>query len=82
MKNTKKKYFVSDGYAYLENKKISTDALKNYRRYQNRYVKENYRTYVFRFNKKTEANLVSFLDNKDNLSSYIRRLITEDMKKS
>lgn len=49
---------------------------------QRKYDKENTKSYAIRFMKKTEADLIEFLESQDNKSGYIKRLIREDMKKN
>ena len=50
--------------------------------YTRAYNKVTYKNISFRFNVKDEADLIAWLDNQDNLTDYIRRLIRADIKTS
>ena len=50
--------------------------------YTRAYNKVTYKNISFRFNVNTEADLISWLDNQDNLTDYIRKLILADIKAS
>ena len=45
------------------------------------YVKENYKRFELRLNKKTEQDLIEHLDKQPNRNDYIRSLIKKDMQK-
>ena len=47
-----------------------------------KYIKNNMRQFVLRFHKEREADEIAFLESKDNVTQYIKKLIREDMKKS
>lgn len=46
-----------------------------------RYDKENTRQIKFKFNKKTDADILDKLDSLSNKQSYIKRLIREDIER-
>lgn len=46
-----------------------------------KYVKDNLVSIAFRFNKKTEKELIDFIRSKENQTDYVRKLILKDMKK-
>ena len=48
--------------------------------YLNRYEKENIRQIRFKINRKTEPELLEWIEKKENIQGYIKRLILEDMK--
>ena len=50
--------------------------------YTKRYNKDNYKCISFRFNKEKESELIAWLDNQEEVTSYIRKLIKADMKTS
>lgn len=52
----------------------------NQKQYIQNWVKENYKRYEVKVNKKTEADLMKWLDSKSNRQVYIKDLIKKDMK--
>ena len=48
--------------------------------YLNRYEKENIRQIRFKINRKTEPELLEWIENKENIQGYIKQLIREDME--
>lgn len=48
-------------------------------RASNRYNKENTRTFLIRFNKRTDADIINKLLETRNKTAYIRTLISKDM---
>ena len=58
-----------------------TNAYKNKKKYNMRYFKENNKQMGFVLNKRTDADIISFLDQKPNRNAYLKQLIREDMKK-
>lgn len=57
---------------------------KKYREYRNAYVRENLRQIMLRFNRKKPDDLVriEWLDAKENIATYIKSLIDEDIKRN
>ena len=53
--------------------------LENAREYRNEYVKNTYRTYVFRLGYEKDANLIEFCNSQENLTALIKELLTEKM---
>ena len=47
--------------------------------YLNQYEKENLRQIRLKVNRKTEPELLEWIENKGNIQGYIKRLILEDM---
>ena len=45
-----------------------------------KYTKENLVSIAFKFNKKTEKELIDFIRSKENQTDYVRKLILKDMK--
>ena len=48
--------------------------------YFNKYEKDNLRQIRLKINRKTEPELLEWIEKKDNIQGYIKRLILEDMK--
>ena len=49
--------------------------------YLAKYEKENLRQIRLKINRKTEPELLEWIEKKDNIQGYIKRLIMEDMEK-
>lgn len=49
--------------------------------YLNKYEKENIRQIRLKINRKTEPELIEWIEKQENIQGYIKRLIREDMKK-
>ena len=49
--------------------------------YLNQYEKENLRQIRLKINRKTEPELLEWIENQGNIQGYIKRLILEDMEK-
>ena len=47
--------------------------------YNNEYNRENYKRISVLLSKKTEAHIISFLETKRSMSTYIKNLILKDM---
>ena len=47
--------------------------------YLNNYEKENLRQIRLKINRKTEPELLEWIEKQDNIQGYIKRLILEDM---
>ena len=45
------------------------------------YRLENYRQFIFCVSRKKEADMLAYIESKDNLAGYLKGLIKEDMKK-
>ena len=48
--------------------------------YNNQFQKESYKRVVVKLSKKNDMDLMRFLNKKDNVTTYIKELIREDMK--
>ena len=49
--------------------------------YLNQYEKETLRQIRLKINRKTEPELLEWIEKQDNIQGYIKRLIMEDMEK-
>ena len=49
--------------------------------YLNQYEKENIRQIRLKINRKTETELLEWIEKQENIQGYIKRLILEDMKR-
>ena len=49
--------------------------------YLAKYEKENLRQIRLKINRKTEPELLEWIEKQDNIQGYIKRLIMEDMEK-
>ena len=49
--------------------------------YLAQYEKENLRQIRLKINRKTEPELLAWIEKQDNIQGYIKRLIMEDMEK-
>ena len=59
-----------------------TKSQAKYTAYKNAWDRENTRQYKLKLNKKTDADLIEWLDNQENRQSYLKELIRADMEKS
>lgn len=48
--------------------------------YNNQFQKESYKRVVVKLSKKNDSDLMRFLDKKDNVTMYIKKLIRADMQ--
>lgn len=49
--------------------------------YMNKYEKENIRQIRLKINRKTEPEMIEWIEKQENIQGYIKRLIREDMEK-
>ena len=49
---------------------------------QAKYNKENTKQFAFRFNKKTDRDIIAYLESLDQKNAYIRQLIRADMQQN
>lgn len=54
--------------------------LKHKSEYQTNFIKGSYKRYEIRYRKDTEAHIINFLDNLDNVNAYIKSLILADIE--
>ena len=54
---------------------------KNKLEYNNTYNRNNYRSFSVRFNNKTEAHLIEWLENQESVKGYLTSLVEADIKK-
>lgn len=57
------------------------DTLRNRLDYNNAYNRNNYRSFSIRFHKKTEREIIHWLESKNSIKSYLTELILNDMRK-
>lgn len=50
--------------------------------YLNQYEKENIRQIRLKINRKTEPELIEWIEKQENIQGYIKRLIREDMERT
>ena len=55
--------------------------MKKQSEYSNRYNKENTKQYLFRFNKKTDEDIIRYLDNCENKLSLIKKLLRNEVNR-
>lgn len=83
MRSNKKNSVTSkDGKTvYAQGRMWDADKLKDYRDYQHRYIKK-YRLFTFRFDQTNQNDLAlaRFLEDQENLTGYLRDLVTNDME--
>lgn len=46
-----------------------------------KYDRENTKSYLLKLNRKTDADIITFLEQQPNKLAYLKKLIREDMKK-
>ena len=46
--------------------------------YQTEFNRENYRSFIIRFSKKRNANLINYVENQPNFNKYIVNLVEKD----
>ncbi len=46
---------------------------------QKKYIKENMRRYALNLNRNTDVDILEYLEGRDNVQGYLKRLIREDM---
>ena len=46
---------------------------------QKKYIKENMRRYALNLNQNTDVDILEYLEGRDNVQGYLKRLIREDM---
>ena len=61
---------------------IDTLTKFNQTEYITKFVKETYKRYEIRLNKASDADLIDFIDSKENRTEYIKDLIRKDMRSS
>lgn len=48
----------------------------------NRYIREMYRTFVFRVDRRKDPEIMRALEEKPNITNYLRSLIYKDLKEN
>lgn len=59
----------------------NTDIRKNRMDYNNEYNRNNYRSFSVRFNKKSEREIIHWLESQNSVKEYLTDLILQDMRK-
>lgn len=65
-------------------RKWKVDALEKFRDYQQKYIKDNYTGFTFRFRTEEDKDIIKFLKDRKrcpNAANYVKSLIKEDLKK-
>ena len=52
------------------------------RAYNDQYQKENIKQVKFKLNKNLDADLIDWIESQENVNAYLKRLVSEDMKKA
>lgn len=76
MKDSREKVIIKKG------KKWTEKQLKRYRNWQKKYIKENYRTFVFRLNYEKEKDLIDFIKSQPNITNCVREALISEMNSS
>lgn len=56
--------------------------MPNNSKYITNYIKNNVRRFEIKLSKKTEKEIIIWLENKENINEYIKSLIIKDKKES
>lgn len=57
------------------------EAYKRFRKYQNSFIKKNYKTYLLRFSKSNDDDIIEILESQNNCAEFLRQAILEYDKK-
>ena len=81
MKSTKKKAIFDEksNTIYANGRTWTTEQLEKFKKYQTGFMKESYRTFIFRCSRVEDKPMVDYLEAKDNLAGYIKELVAKDM---
>lgn len=72
-KNESEKSFFANGRYWTK------ESAQKFRDYQSEFIKKRYRTFVVRFSKNSEPDLIKYLEDKSSKTDYIRNLVIDDM---
>lgn len=50
--------------------------------YRNEWAKKNVKQVSFKFNKKTDAEIIEFLSKLDNRTDFLRKIVKKEIKKA
>ena len=67
----------NDGMA--REKKTQEQLTERKRKYDDNFIKNNYRAFLIRFNNTSESDIIEKLENTENVRQYMIRLIREDI---
>lgn len=81
MKSTKSKQIVEGDRTIAQGRSWKTESLKNYRKKQQEFVKDTYRSFSIKLNRVKDKELIDYIESKDNATAYLKQLVTEAMKK-
>ncbi len=81
MKSTKSKLVKKKGKLVSSNRVWSKEAREKFNEYQTTYYKENIRLFTMRYNRKTDADVIDFIESLDNVSGYFRDMNRKEIKK-
>lgn len=51
------------------------------RAYNDQYQKDHIKQVKFKLNKNLDADLIDWIESQENVNAYLKRLVSEDMKK-
>ncbi len=73
-KNTNKQTRRSKPYS-----EWTKEAYDNFRDYQIKYYKENYRTFTIKLNRDKDGDIVDYLESKENIANWVREKARKDL---
>ena len=79
MKSTEKKNIRIDEEIFAQGKLWNKKSYARYRQYQNKFIHDTYRQFTMRINKAKEADIIEKLNEQENGSEYIKKLIRADI---
>ena len=79
MKSTKSKAVVVGDRTIAQGKSWKTDSLHNYRKKQQEFIKDNYRSFAIKLNRGKDKELIDYIESQENATEFIRQLIKKDM---
>lgn len=81
MRSTKKKAVTSPTTktVYANGRIWKKDDLKAFRKYQTSFLSDRYRTFVVRMAKLKDADVIEFMESKDNLTGFLRDILRKKM---
>ena len=75
-KNTNKQTRRSKPYS-----EWTKEAYDNFRDYQIKYYKENYRTFTIKLNRDKDRDIVDYLESQENIANWVRETVRKQINK-
>ena len=75
-KNTNKQTRRSKAYS-----EWTKEAYDNFRDYQIKYYKENYRTFTIKLNRDKDGDIVDYLESQENIANWVRETVRKQINK-